>query len=82
MIKWFIRFFGLKGSWRWACRQLDKGYIVYRTTDTGAAKYKLDNEGQRRIQWVFAHNSDNAEWKNANIFLADFECTDWAVWNI
>jgi len=80
MIKWIIRVFGLRGSWRWACKQMDNGYIVYRTTDTGAAKYKLDSENQRRIQWAFTRSPDDASWKNANIFLSDFECTDWEIW--
>ena len=80
MAKWIIRFLGLKGSWHWACKQMDKGHIVYRTTDAGAAKYKLDNENQRRIQWTFArYGTEKAIWKNANIFLYDFECINWAV---
>jgi len=89
MSKWFIRFFGLKGSWRWACRQMDKGHMVYRASDycgePGNArepvKYRLDGENQRRIQWMFLLRlSNDYEWENANIFLSDFECTDWAVW--
>ena len=78
MIKWIIRFFGLKGSWSWACRQMDKGFIVYRTTDTGSAKYRLDCEGQRRIEWAFTYDVTNTTvWEDAKIFLSDFECTEW-----
>ncbi len=75
----FIRFFGLKGSWKWACRQMDKGHVIYCTTDSGSAKYKLDSEDQRRIQWAFTRSLIEAEWKSANIFLSDFECTSWTV---
>jgi len=74
-------FLGLKGSWGWACRQMDKGLMVYRTTDTGAAKYRTDGEGQRRIQWEHTCNLEtHNNWTNAYIFLSDFECTEWAVW--
>ena len=81
MKKRLIRFFGLPGSWKWACRQLDKGLIVRRSTDSGEAKYKLDRENQRRIQWSFRRLPDDTQWEDANIFLSDFECTDWVVWD-
>lgn len=79
-MKWLIRFFGLKGSWRWACRQMQKGNTVYRTTDSGAAKYRLDDEYQARIEWSFTDSLIGAKWENANIFLKDFECISWAKW--
>jgi hypothetical protein len=73
-----IRTIGLRGSWKWACKQMDKGKIVRRFTDTGAAHYKLDNENQRRIQWAFTRDPHNEKkWDNANIFLDDFKRTDW-----
>jgi hypothetical protein len=57
---------------------MDKGKIIRRCTDTGAAHYKLDSEKQRRIQWAFTHDPhDCKEWDNAKIFLSDFECTAW-----
>ena len=80
MIRQFIRYFGLCGSWRWAVRQMRRGKIVYRTTDTGAAKYKLDDELQCRIVWAVVRELDRAEWSNANIFLDDFKCIAWAIW--
>ena len=83
MINKFKKFFGLNGSWKWACRMMDKGHIVRRSTDTGAAHYKLDHEGQRRIVWCFSRTPESVlwnDWKNANIFLTDFECTDWEIY--
>jgi len=81
MISWIIRTFNLHGSWVWACKQMDKGEIIYRTTDTGTAKYKLDNEGQRRIVWCYVKRlSEQSTWKSANVFLDDMECTSWDVW--
>ena len=74
-----IRFFGLKGSWKWACRQMDKGHIIKQKSATGSVKYKLDHESQRRIVWSFYPPKDN-RWENANIFLSDFEATDWVLW--
>ena len=81
MIKSVVRILGLKGSWKWACRQMDKGFIVHRTTDTGSAKYRLDPENQRRIVWAFTVDpSASHNWKTANIFLDDFETVCWAIW--
>lgn len=81
MTKFLIRFLGLPGSWTWACRQMDKGKIVYRTTDTGAAKYRLDFEDNRRIICAFVRGTPRRDnWMSAYIFLSDFECTAWAVW--
>ena len=68
------QFLGLKGSWKWACKQMDAGYIVKPKNITGAVKYKLDDEGQRRILWSFANQITYIMvWKSANIFLSDFE---------
>ena len=73
-----IVFFGLRGSWKWACKQMDKGLIVRRASDTGAAHYKLDSENQRRIVWAFTRKPHACDkWENANIFLSDFEYTQW-----
>lgn len=77
---WVTRFLGLRGSWKWACRQLDKGHTVRRSTDTGACKYRLDPEGQRRIEWAFSRKPDrDSDWESACVFLADFESVDWEI---
>ena len=74
-------FLGLRGSWKWACRQLKKGEIIYRTSDTGSCKYKLDDENQSRIQCAYIGRPDKVtKWVNAIIFLDDFTCTDWEVY--
>lgn len=80
-MNWIIRFFGLKGSWRWACRQMKKGRIVRPKSATGTVRYKLDNEWQGRILWAFPPRTDingqNAEWEDAKIFMIDLYRTDW-----
>jgi len=81
MFKWIIKFFGLRGSWAWACRQMEKGKVVRPASATGTVRYKLDNENQGRILWSFPHRKDplgkKEKWENANIFLSDFSSTDW-----
>ena len=74
-----VAFFGLRHSWKWATRQMKKGHIVYRKTDSGAARYRLDDEGQQRIEWCFCRKMEKPEWESANIFLSDFECTSWEI---
>ena len=80
--RWVVRVLGLKGSWRWACRQMRRGLTVYRTTDTGCARYRLSRDEQKRITWTFVRgrNVNGICWDNAFMFLADFECACWTVW--
>lgn len=81
-MNWLKRILGLRGSWSWACRKLDKGLVICRSTDTGQAKYRLDWEGQRRIMVAYVLEVClDTEWENAFIFLSDFECTSWAVFD-
>jgi hypothetical protein len=81
MKDWIKRLLNLHGSWKWACKQMDNGYIIQRLTDSGQAKYKLDHEDQRRIMWTFERNPGiTTDWDNAYIFLSDFEYTNWAKW--
>ena len=72
-MKWFIRLFGLRGSWKWACRQLDKGLEIRPQSATGCVRYRLDLENQRRLEWWFG------SWENANFFLSHLERTDWEL---
>ena len=77
-MKYFIRLFGLPGSWKWACRQMKKGHMIRPRSASGTIKFKLDDEGQGRILWSFArYPTERADWDSANIFLSDFEATDW-----
>lgn len=84
MKNWIVRTFGLRGSWTWACRQMDKGCCVRPACATGSVKYKIDHEHQRRIVWSFEHNPKSwSDWETANIFLGDFDSIDWIVcWSI
>lgn len=77
-MNWIIRFFGLKGSWKWACKQMERGEWVRPAHATGSVKYRIDNETQGRIVWTFKREPiGNKDWGNANIFLSDFDATDW-----
>ena len=80
MINSIIRFFGLKGSWKWAVKQIKKGEIVRPSSATGTGKYKLDHENQGRICWNFSKVLTSYDkWESANIFLKDFDRTDWKL---
>ena len=79
-MNWFKKTFGLKGSWKWACKQMTNGKVVYLTNTTGAAKYRVDPENQGRLQWAFTHDLSKAEWKNAYFFLKYMEHTTWGVY--
>jgi hypothetical protein len=75
------RFFVVKGTWEWACNQMEKGLMVRRESASGTVHYKLDVENQRRVMWSFSRkNASPHIWENAYIFLGDFEATDWVIY--
>jgi protein involved in temperature-dependent protein secretion len=82
--KFLIKFFGLRGSWSWAVRQMKKGHIVYPKYVTGCVKYRFSIDGQDRIQWSFQRDETRvllteSVWENANIFYSDFDYTEWGI---
>lgn len=48
MIKQIKIFFGCRGTWLWACRQMQKGQTVYRLRDSGIVYFTYNN-GERKI---------------------------------
>lgn len=49
MKNWIIRTFGLKGSWKWAKRQMFKGEMVRCKHWTGSLKYRISPEIENGI---------------------------------
>ena len=79
-IVYAVRVFGLKGSWKWALKKMLQGEIIYRTTDTGAAKYRFSRDEQDRLEWAFEHHiTEFTKWNNAYFFFGDILCTTWDV---
>ena len=74
-----VRLLGLRGSWTWACRQMDRGAIVRPRSATGSVRYKLDSEEQRRLLWTFNRYPARYDWEDAKFFLSRQESTDWEV---
>lgn len=79
LIKRFLR---MKGTWEWACDQMMEGKIVRPKNASGCVHYKLDNATNKRIIWNFTKEEGNfgSHWDSANIFIRDFESTDWVEW--
>jgi len=76
-MKWFIRTFGLKGSWKWACKQMQKGHWIKPANASGNVKYKLDHECQQRVVWTFKNKPTAFDWQSASLFLSDFNSVNW-----
>ncbi len=74
-----IRFFGLKGSFQWAVKQMKAGKIVKRRSTAGAVKYRLSTDEQNRLQWDFHRKENDAQWENAYFFVSCMEATDYFV---
>lgn len=67
-------FLGCKGTWLWACRQMQEGKTVYRLRDSGTAIFKYD-KGQRKIM---AHvewgSGSSSQWLSMeDVFATDFK---------
>lgn len=62
--KWIIITFGLKGSWKWAKRQMINGHIVRCKHWTGALKYRVSPE--------FEYGIDSRKPKPSTLLQANF----------
>jgi hypothetical protein len=80
MIKWFIRTFGLKGSWLWAVKQMKNGHMVRPASATGIVKYRFSRDGQNRLEWNFSVTPHFTDWENAFLFEQDLFYTDWYIY--
>lgn len=76
-----VRFFGLKGSWKWAVKEMKKGNLLVRTSVTGTVKYRLSPDEQNRLEWDFNRKESEVKWENANFFISDTMATDWVIYN-
>ncbi len=81
LVSWVTRKFSLHGSWVWACKQMEGGEIIYRTSSESSAKYRANDDVARQITWCFVRKlSEQSKWRAADIYLSDMECTSWDVW--
>jgi len=75
-----LNFLGLRGSWKWACRQMNKGNVVCKSTRSGEIQYKIDDKKEKIIQWAYKRDYDKVYWKRTSISLNDFKRTNWKIW--
>lgn len=74
----FIRFFGLKGSWKWASKQMRNGNIVRCKHWAGTLMLKIDNNENTLLKCSFSTELPY-KWETSNCFL-DYELyTDYIV---
>ena len=73
-----IRFFGLKGSWKWAKRQMMKGEIVKCNHWSGTLKLKIDKHNNTLLQHTFSKNTPY-NFETANHFLNNELYTDYVI---
>lgn len=84
MRKWTIRFFGLKGSWSWAKRQMMNGKMVRCKHWTGALKFRIDNKHNTLLECCISISSKkptygNEFWNTSTHFLKYEDFTDYEV---
>ena len=76
-----VSLLGLKGSWKWAVKEMKKGKIVTRASVTGAVKYRLSQDEQFRLENDFHRKESEAKWENSNFFISYLYATDWIIYN-
>lgn len=86
MKKWVIRTLGLKGSWKWAKKQMLRGEIVRCKHWSGALRLKIDSPENTLLQasyWGTELNSQDREggvhkeWETSNHHLSYEDFTDY-----
>ena len=84
MKKWIIKTFGLKGSWKWAKKQMMNGEIVRCEHWAGSLKLKIDSPEITLLQFNFTTHQktlhvEDKLWETANHHLSYEEFTDYVV---
>ena len=75
MITFLKIFLGCKGTWFWACRQMQEGKTLYRLRDSGVVYFTYDN-GRRKIKAMLDWDGKEpeSEWgiSMEDVFTTDF----------
>jgi len=75
----WIRFLGLKGSWKWAKSQMLRGHIV-RYMCSGTVKYKIDSANNGLLKWDFSEEGGSYKFESAYFHIDDLErITTWYI---
>ncbi len=84
MKRWIIATLGLKGSWRWAKKQMMKGRIVRCEHWVGELKLRIDNKTNTLLQSNFTTTPEPVHehqklWETSNHFLSYENYDDYVV---
>ena len=83
MKEYIIRLFGLKGSWKWAKKQMMNGEIVRCKHWAGALKLTIDTPFNGRLMSNFTRTpiniNDQPLWDNAVHHISYEEFTDYVI---
>ncbi len=84
-MKHIIRTFGLKGSWKWAKKQMLNGKIVRCSHWSGALKLRIDSKENKLLQANFTNTPmykgfrlwEISNWHISYEDFTDFEVFEW-----
>ena len=84
MKNWIIRTFGLKGSWKWAKKQMLNGKVVNCKHWSGALKLRVQSPSNTLLENCFWRDNKKPEngtplWETSNHFLSYEDFTDYQV---
>jgi hypothetical protein len=84
MKKTIIKFFGLKGSWTWAKKQMLNGKVVRCKHWSGALKLKIDSKENTLLQCTFQRLNQQKQngtpiWETSNHHLSYEDFIDYEV---
>jgi hypothetical protein len=79
MKKWFVINLGLKGSWKWAKKQMLNGHIVRCKHWSGSLKLCIDDNENTRLLCTFDKDYDQLKWESSTHFLSYEEYIDYEI---
>ena len=86
MEKWIIKIFGLKGSWKWAKKQMLNGQMIRGEDWSRALKLKVDNSENGLLQSNCTRENKAAEnggslWRAADHYFSFEDVTNFVIFN-
>lgn len=76
---WFIKTLGLRGSWKWAKKQMLDGAIIKRKSTTGTYKIAIDNNNNQLLIATWDHLDQEPEWERCPHHLKEEDAVDYFV---
>ena len=76
---WVIASFGLRGSWKWAKREMMNGAIIKSRRWSGSLTLRIDSHTNGLLLCTWDYLDRDPKWEPARWFIHDDETVDYFV---